>query len=153
MPVTRDELISKLNSYDWPYSSADDLAKTEMARRIADVGRRGAPPITYSDLVRGISFKIPSVHGGQPFRLEEDDWIDLHRRILGDFLGAISADTYRLGAFWATCLVVSKTDHRPSASFFKWLVELGVLRNISDAAVNEFWAIEARRAYDWYASH
>ncbi len=149
-----DPITVKLNAIQWKFADADPAAKNEMARRIADVGRREAKPIYYSDLVRGITLRIPTVHGGEPFELGgEEGWMDLHRAVLGDFLGSISADTYRNAGFWATALVVAKADDLPSPSFFKWMVDLGVLPDIKQDTIYEFWAKESRKAYEWYAEH
>jgi hypothetical protein len=107
--------------------------------------------ITYSDLVRGVTFRLPTVNGGVPFQIDVSDWSDLNRAILGDFLGAISAETYVEAGFLATALVVNKQEFMPRDQFFKWMNQLGALPDRKQDTVLAFWADQVNKAHNWYA--
>jgi hypothetical protein len=145
-----EKLTAALRSARWKFAEADPAAKTELARRIADAGRK-LQLITYSDLVRGITFRLPTVNGGVPFQIDVSDWSDLDRAILGDFLGAISTETYLQAGFLATALVVNKQEFMPSDQFFKWMNQLGALPNRKQDTVLAFWADQVNKAHNWYS--
>src|SRR6266446_5422748 len=104
-----DELATQLAAIEWRYANQDPVAKAELTRRIANEGKR-LGMITYSDLVRGVRFRIPSVKNGEPFEIDVREWSGFDRAMLGDFLGAISADSYAEATFLATALVVNKVE-------------------------------------------
>jgi hypothetical protein len=147
-----DDLREKLSGREWLYADADPAAKAELTRRIEAAGRK-LKLITYSDLVRGVTFCLPTVRQGAPFQIEIDDWTGLDRAILGNFLGAISSETYEKGQFLATALVVNKAEFKPSDQFFKWMEELGVLPDLKEDTVLAFWADQVNRAHNWYSRH
>jgi hypothetical protein len=144
-----DDLATKLGAIKWRYADQDAAAKAELARRIGAKGRK-LGLVTYSDLVRGVTFRLPNVNNGVPFQIDTDEWTGLHRAILGDFLGAISADSYREAGFLATALVVNKLEYTPSDQFFKWMEELGVLPDLREDTVLAFWAQQVNKAHNWY---
>ncbi|SRR6266568_2068751 len=152
MGTKMDELAAELSRIEWHYADGDPTAKAELARRISAAGRR-LQLITYSDLVRGITFRLPNVHNGAPFQIETDDWTGLDRAILGDFLGAISSDSYREAGFLATAIVVNKAEYKPSDQFFKWMGDLGVLPDMREDTVLAFWADQVNKAHNWYRNH
>lgn len=147
-----DALAAKLASIEWRYAPQDEAAKTELTSRIAKAGRK-LGLITYSDLARGVQFRLRSIHNGAPFTIDVQEWTGLDRAILGDFLGAISADSYREAQFLATALVVNKAEFKPSDQFFKWMKELGALPDTREDTVLAFWAEQVNRAHNWYARH
>jgi hypothetical protein len=140
--------------YTWPYASQDGLALGEIARRVARTGRN-RELVPYSKLVDGISFRLASVHSGEPVSLGVPDWIDLHRAILGDFLGRLCLATYERGGFMGSALVISGASDRPypSDGFRQLMHELGVLRGRGDDDFLEFWAAEVGRAHEWYVTN
>ena len=109
--------------------------------------------LNYSELVSGLVFNVPSVNDGEPFIIGPGEWVDLHRAILGDFLGRLCASTYELGGFMGSALVVSASDDQPSEGFKVLMRELGALKSRSESEFLEFWPNEVNRAYEWYASN
>ena len=68
--MNREKIIDKFNDIKWPFAPYDDSARAEMAERIARTGRLGTSLISYSNLVAGITFKLPTVSGGEVLRVE-----------------------------------------------------------------------------------
>jgi hypothetical protein len=145
-----DPVEHRLEEYPWPYASQDPLALAEIARRVAVVGRSGGL-LTYSELVRGIDFHLPTVNRGEPLRLGVPEWTDLHRAIIGDFLGRLCVDTYRSGKFMGSALVVASDTMQPSGGYRDLMRQLGILGGRSDREFLDHWLAETRRAYAWYA--
>src|SRR5262245_5876449 len=81
----------------WHYIG-DTSAIRQISQRLADCGRR-EDVITYSALVRGISFHLPNVYGGRSFELGSPEWEDLHRAIAGECLAEVSLDSFEQGEF------------------------------------------------------
>lgn len=150
MPI--DQLSAALSNLRWTFSSADPMAKWELHRRIAATGRKRGL-ITYSDLVAGVSFTLPTVNRGAPFQIDITDWSDLDRLVLGDFLGAISTDRYLRAGFLATAIVVNKQEWTPSDHFFKWIADLGVIKSRKPEDVIPFWIEQVNKAHDWYSAN
>ena len=55
-----DKILERFRAIKWHYAPHDAAARAEIDRRIAEVGRKRAL-ITYSDLVRGITFNLPTL--------------------------------------------------------------------------------------------
>ena len=147
-----DSVEEKLAEMEWPFVDSDPAALEELTRRVADAGR-GRCLVTYSDLVRGVRFCLPNVRQGEPFEIDVEEWTGQDRQIVGDFLGAISAESYRRGRFFASALVVGKVQSQPSGHFFEWMEQLGVLPNLREDTVLAFWAEQVNKAHRWYQSH
>jgi hypothetical protein len=147
-----DAISSKLQVISWKWADSDPDALTKLETRIAEAGRR-LGLITYSDLVQGILFKVPGVHGGNPFDIDVHAWTELDRVLIGDFLGLVSARSYARAQFMASALVVSKGEYKPSWHFFQWMKTLDVLPDLDDDTVLAFWAGEVNKAHKWYKAH
>lgn len=80
-----DKVLERFRGIKWNYAIRDEAARDELGRRIAEVGRR-ADLITYSDLVRGITFNLPNLSEPR-HQIDTGDWQELDRAIVGDFLG------------------------------------------------------------------
>ena len=50
----------------------------------------------------------------------------------------------------ASSLAASLVENQPSYIFFEWMNDLGILNNLSEQAVLEFWIGEVNKAVDWY---
>src|SRR5690349_18237388 len=82
-PLTRRSLemsvTTKLAAMQFTYDG-DYAANAEIAQRIAERAAQ-RKTIFYSELVRGVTFRLPNVAGGSPFQLGElGEWTDLDRR-------------------------------------------------------------------------
>jgi hypothetical protein len=139
----------RLAEFNWPYAQQDPDAKAELARRI-EVAARRQELLTYSELIGGVSFCLPNVNVGRPFEIDPLDWSELHRTIIGDFLGCISAETYERAGIFVSAIVVTKQDGTPGPGFTQFMRDLGVLSAPSEDAATECWVREVQRVYAWY---
>lgn len=147
--MTRDSIAAKLEEFEWRWADKDGRALAMLEERLASTGKsRGL--ITYSDLVRGVRFKVSSLHGGKPFEIHVHDWTDLDRALIGDFLGFVSSRSYSRAGFMASALVVSKSEYKPSWHFFQWMETLDIVPDLDDETVLAFWAGEVHKAHKWY---
>ena len=136
----------------WHYAPGDGAARGEVGRRLARVGRE-RQLISYSDLVAGVTFRLPNVQGGDPLCLGVPDWTDLHRAIIGDFLGYLSMESWQRGEFLASALAVSKATTEPSEGFRALLKEIDLLPAGGKMELIIFWSEQVRKAHDWFGSH
>lgn len=140
-----NDVKRKLAAYQWAYAVNDPDAKRVLANRILEAARR-QKLISYSDLVKGVTFRLSNVNGGRPFEII--DWTDLHRAIIGDFLGSISADSYSRAGVFFSAVVVTKDDGTPGPGFTNFMRELGVLSGSSQTAALECWVREVEKVYE-----
>ena len=143
---------AKLAAMKFSYD-ADADANREVEHRIA---RRAAKrdTIIYSELVEGITFRLPNVSGGAPIQLgDSGEWTDLDRAILGSVLGRISADSYARSGFLASAVAVSKSTKEPSEGFKALAREAGFLRSTSGDAYLIFWIDQLNKAFDWFEAN
>src|SRR6266550_3522897 len=147
MPI--DNVLNRFHDIKWHYAPGDAAARSELKRRIADVGgRRGL--ITYSDLVRGITFHLPNLQ--EPtHQIDVHDWQDLDRAIIGDFLGYLSMESYQEAGFFSSALVVGKLDGSPGEGFYTLLRELGLIASSKSDKAMYLWADNVAKAHTWYA--
>ncbi len=151
--MNRKAVLRQLKDIDWAYALGDDDARQELAVRISRTGRAGAKLIPYSNLVAGVVFTLPNVNGGHPFAIDTHNWTGLDRRIIGDFLGYISARSFEHADFFASALVVDMNEGQPSHIFFEWMRSLGCLPDSSDKTITAFWVDQVTRAVQWYKAH
>ncbi len=142
-----DAILARMKAVNRTYGDGDLVALGELERRIIEAARTDCPR-PYSELVKGIRFRLANVSGGAPFEL--DLGLDLHRAILGEFLGHISMRSYERGAFMLSALAIDKLENRPSRHFFNWMREIGALIGSSDDAENTFWVGQLRKAHAHY---
>lgn len=147
-----DPLALKLEAVDWRYGDKDPAAARELEHRIAS-SARGKGFITYSELVRDVTFHLPSVAGGRPYQIRTSEWSGLDRKIIGEFLGYVSARSYVAAGFLATAVVVSSSELKPSELFFSWMQELGALPDLKEDTVLAFWARHFNEALKWYKTN
>jgi hypothetical protein len=147
-----DPVLERIRKLRWAYADYDAAARQEIERRLACTARNGVL-ITYSDLVSGIDFNLPNVKES-PLRLGVPEWIELHRAIIGDFLGRISCDTYERAGFLASAVAVKAVTDEPGEGFIALVRQLGMFSGPrGGTAFVEFWSDQVRRAQDWYAKH
>src|SRR3954465_5417895 len=101
-----DEIAQKMAEIGWIYADKDPNALAILEERIADTGRK-LGLITYSELVKGVDFRLPNIRKGEPYRIQIYGWSGLDRAILGEFLGYISSRSYDKAGFMASALVVN----------------------------------------------
>jgi hypothetical protein len=147
-----DKIAQRLQQIHWLYGDRDPVARAEMLDRIVATAKK-LGLITYSDLVRGLTFRLPTVRDGAPFSIDTHEWTGLDRRVVGDFLGHISMETYLNAGFMASALVVSRQTFAPSDLFFEWMEELKVLPNLKEDTVLAFWAEQVHKPHQWYSTH
>lgn len=147
-----DSVLERFRDIKWSYAPRDLTAAAELRHRIAERGRKGAL-IRYSDLVAGVTFRLPNVASGAPFQIDVGDWTDLDRALLGDYLGYLSLETYEQHGFMASALVVSKADDTPSDGFWSLMKLLGLVSSPRSDKATFFWLDQVRRAHEWYVEH
>jgi hypothetical protein len=147
-----DHVAKALASYTWPYADQDARALGEIGIRV-ELTARAEGLITYTELVSGIDFHLATVNKGEPFRLGVPDWSELHRAIVGDFLGRLCVDSYLAGKFMASALVVATDTRQPSEGYRALMRDLGLLRGKGELEFLTHWIAETRKAYAWYAKH
>lgn len=143
-------VIDRIRALRWHYADLDPAARAELERRLAETARR-EDLVRYSDLVRGIVFNLPNVQSS-PLELGVPEWTDLHRAILGDFLGKISCDSYEQAGFLASAVAVSGSTGEPSEGFRELVRELG-LASTHGTAYLTFWGDQVQKAQEWYREH
>jgi len=86
-----DPLLQRFRDMEWVYATGDPKALQTLEERIATAGRKRSL-ITYSELVRGVTFDLPNLQ--KPRVIDTSDWHELDRAIVGSFLGYISMRSY-----------------------------------------------------------
>jgi len=146
-----DAIEQRIRRLSFPYDG-DNAARLEIERRLA-VRARAADLIVYSELVSGVIFQLPNVNGGKPFQLGVPEWTDLHRNIIGNYLGRISCDSWLRAGFLASAVAVSSQTREPGEGFRALVRELGLLPTGKDSEHLPFWIDQLNKAYAWYSAH
>ena len=147
-----ERIIETLDEIEWLYGDKDPDACDILLSRIEAVARRQGM-IHYSDLVEGVTFRISTLKQGEPYMIDTTEWAGIDRRLLGDFLGYLSAASFRANGFMISALVIGKSESMPSAHFFEWMEQLGVLPDQKEDTVLAFWAGQVRDAVAYYGNH
>jgi hypothetical protein len=148
-----DPILKRVQEATFSFDE-DVAALQEMKRRLAQVARRQPDDIiTYSDLVKGITFQFPTVQTGSPIELGVPHWQGLHQSIIGGCLGRLSCETYLEGRFLISAVAVSKATMEPSDGFNALLADLGFVGSKRDRRCVEIWISHLRKAYDWCRKH
>ena len=145
-------VLAKFRSMHWSFADRDPVALDELRHRIATAGRRRALE-RYTPLVDGVIFRLPHLHRGQPFEIHTDEWSDLERAVLAEFLGFVSLESYERHGFMASALVVREDDGLPDQEFWSLMTRLGVVLGKSDERAELFWEQQVRLAHEWYTAH
>lgn len=144
-----DDTLERFNAIKWLYAPKDPKALTELEQRIAEIARKRSL-ITYSDLIRGVTFSLSNLKDGQ-HRIDPAEWQELDRAIIGDFLGYLSMRSYEAAGFFSSALVVTKTDGSPGEGFYTLLRELGLVSKAKTDKAMYLWADHVAKAHTWYA--
>jgi hypothetical protein len=143
-----DSILEHFQRIQWRYAPQDAAAKAELETRIAKAGRRESW-ITYSDLVRGVHFHLPTLTEPQ-HSIDPAEWTELDRAIVGDFLGYLSMESYAEGGFFSSALVVTKLDGKPGEGFFSLLKELGLISSSKTDKAMYLWSDHVNMAHEYY---
>jgi hypothetical protein len=144
-----NEITHRLREIVWQYADRDPIALSILRGRIAETGRTFGL-ISYSDIVKGIDFHYPNINGGNSYRIDTYDWSGLDRRIIGDCLGYLSAESFLEAGFMCSALVIGRDKSKPSDIFFEWMHQLGVLPDTNEDTVLTFWSEQVNKAHRWY---
>jgi hypothetical protein len=145
-----DKVQEQFHTMAWRYAPQDPQGCEALNLRIAETGRRRSL-ITYSDLVRGIAFHWPGLQHPD-HQIDVNEWQDLDRAIIGDFLGYLSMMSYDRAGFFCSALVVSKDDGTPGEGFYTLLKDLGLIRSSKTDKAMYIWADHVAKAHSWYTS-
>ncbi len=145
-----DTVLQSFQDIEWRYAKGDPQVLQELEERIAAAGRKRSL-ITYSDLVRGITFNLPNLQ--KPRTIDVSDWHEIDRAIVGDFLGYISMRSYEHARFFSSALVVGKLDGSPGEGFYNLLKTLGLISNSKSTKALDIWAEHVAKSHTWYAKH
>jgi len=144
-----DQIRERFQAISWRFAPHDAGARAELAGRIAEVGRRRGL-VTYSDLVRGVTFHLENLTEPR-HQIDPSDWQDLDRAIIGDFLGYLSMESYEQAGFFSSALVVSKQDGTPGEGFYTLLKQLGLIASSKTDKAMYLWADHVAKAHTWYS--
>lgn len=145
-----DPIVARFRQMTWRYAPQDPAAQETLGNRIAEAGKRGGT-ITYSNLVLGVTFHLPSLKEPQHI-IDTREWEDLDRAIVGDFLGYLSMKSYERDGFLCSALVVSKVDGTPGEGFYTLLKELGLIANSRTDKAMYLWADHVAKAHRHYGA-
>ena len=104
-----DAIETQMFQIQWSYGDKDPAALAVLQKRISEVGR-SLGLITYTDLVKGVEFHLPNINNGAAYSITTYNWTGLDRRIIGDFLGYASYQSYSNHGFMASALVVNRDE-------------------------------------------
>jgi hypothetical protein len=145
-------IATRFGEIRWSYADRDQDALTELRGRLAATGRR-EDLIDYSALVRGVVFHIATVNSGRPYTIDTQEWQDLDRDLIGDFLGFLSQESYERYGFFISALAVSKSDRTPSEGFWSLMKRLGLVASGRGDRALKFWLGQVRAAHEWYVAN
>jgi len=134
-----DRIAEILQGYTWTYADKDPVAQGIIRDRIESAAKI-RKMLFYSELVTGVIFHLPNINEGREYEIRTDEWQGLDRRIIGDFLGNLSAQSFVSHGFMISAIVVGKYENRPSDLFFDWMKEINILPNLEEPTILKFWA-------------
>ena len=143
-----DPILTRFKQMSWRYAPQDPAGRALLSTRIAEAGRKGGT-ITYSALVMGVTFHLPSLAKPEHI-IDTGEWEDLDRAIVGDFLGYLSMESYERAEFLCSALVVSKSDGTPGEGFYALLKELGLIASSKTDKAMYLWADHVAKAHEYY---
>jgi hypothetical protein len=145
-----DEILRKLNEFNWLYADKDPQALAILEERIAKASAHENRTITYSDLVRGVEFNLPD---GSVYEICDFQNYGFDSRLIGDYLAYICKRSYERAGFMASAAVVMKEEGIPSPPFFGFMTKLGLLKSPNDDRATELWVKELDKAHQYYKSN
>lgn len=148
-----DPVLSKAQRATFNFDD-DARALRALKARLAETARAQPDDIvTYSNLVRGVVFNLPTVQRGAPIELGVPEWSPLHQSIIGGCLGRLSCDSYVEGRFLISAVAVSKATLEPSDGFNALLEMLGLVGSKRDRRCTDLWIEHLHKTYEWCRTH
>jgi hypothetical protein len=141
MTTINESFANNLESFESDYAQYDRGTVEILKERIFDYARHGSP-VSYSQLVSGITFNI----NGNKHIIDTHRWSGLDRRIVGDYLFQIMKDQYRKLGILSTMIVFSQDSQEPSQIVQDWLKDIGAYTG----DWLEFWSKETAKVVEYY---
>jgi hypothetical protein len=145
-----EETLARMREVKWTWAKSDSAAVYELEWRMTKKAREKAF-LNYSELVDGVFFRIPTINGGLPYRIDVRDWKDIDRALVGEFLGFISMRSFEKHGFMFSAIVIGKDSNQPSPHFFDWVKKLGLLEDTSQDGALSYWAKEFKAVFRQHA--
>lgn len=144
-----DSVARNFQDRNWTYADDDPEALEEIRRRVQETARSGKET-SYSKVASGVEFDHPHINGGSPYQMDVNNLSQNDIRILSDYLGRISADSYLKAGFMASAVVVRKDTGRPGPGFFRLARDVGLLSGETEETEETFWREQVRKARRHY---
>lgn len=152
---TREQLLASETEREWIYVPHDHDALEEIAGRLGWAARENAT-WTYGAIVKEVTFNIPSINEGKPYRPNLDVGGDTVVRrkdlaLVDEFLTYLSLHSYKEAGIIASALVTGPATGKPNAEFLRLARKFrrATPRFTPDT---ELWARELRLNYNYFAN-
>ena len=147
--------IQRAEQRQWQYATKDPIACAAVAEALGRSCRRGRT-ITYAELARGVTFRLPEINGGRPYVIDILNQTQVSKRdqhILDDFLCFLSLQSMKGASILASANVFDPNDSRGASNgFFETARLLGVLTEVrGDMGELMFWKRELQKVHDWFS--
>jgi hypothetical protein len=133
------------------YPNADPDASNVIAERLAHAAT-AARVLTYAELGRGITFRLPMIHGGRPHVIDPVEGIVLSadRDLLNEFLAFLTVQSYKHAKVFACALLVDGRASEPAKLFIRLAGELGIHHSANRDRDTLFWVHELKKLHAWF---
>lgn len=133
------------------YPNADPDASNAIAERLAHAAA-AARVLTYAELGRGITFRLPMIHGGRPYVIDPVEGIvrSADRDLLDEFLAFLTVQSYKQAKVLANALIVEGRTSEPAKVFIRLAGELGVHHSATHDRNTLFWVHELKKLHTWF---
>lgn len=145
---------SRLERLELRYASipnADPGASKIIAQRLADAASDGRV-LTYAELGRGISFRLPAINGDNAHVIDVADGIvrSTDKELLDEFLAFLTVQSYKHAKVLANALVVEHRSSEPAKAFIRLASELGIHHGTKRDSEMLFWLHELKKVHAWF---
>lgn len=167
-PINPMSPIQRAEKRQWQYATLDPVACAALAEALGLSCRRGRP-ITYADLARGITFRLPSINDGKPYVIDIQRLNRISQRdqqVLDDFLCFLSLQSAKGASILASANVIDPSDQgRAPTGFLETARLLGFRQFDSDHVAGGrydkhaemknimLWDQELKKVYAWFKAH
>jgi len=160
--------IQRVEKRQWQYATHDPIACADLATALGRSCRRGRT-ITYAELARGVTFRLPSINEGRPYIIDIQNQSRISSRdqnILDDFLCFLSLQSVKGASILASANVIDPFDKKGASNGFFETARLLGYHQADDACLAGrqyaseaemrnimFWNKELKKVYAWFAAH